>query len=303
VAAPSAVSGALHLANAAGANLSGAVNLPATGGWQTWATATATVTLPAGQQVLTVYQDNGGWNLNSLAFATGGGTTPTASLVATPGSLAFAGQTVNTTSAAQSVQVSNSGTAAAAVSSIAATGDFAQTNTCGSSIAAGASCTIAVTFKPTATGARTGSLTVTSSATSNTDLAAGKPTGESSHNDVYPSGNVTDGNQASYWESANNAFPQWVQVDLGSARSASRVVLQLPSGWGARTETLSLLGSTDGSSFSTLKASAAYAFDPASSNTVTLAFAASTQRYFRVNITANSGWPAGQISEFQVWNQ
>ncbi|SCD35749.1 hypothetical protein GA0115240_10421, partial [Streptomyces sp. DvalAA-14] len=54
--------------------------------------------------------------------------------------------------------------------------------------------------------------------------------------------------------------------------------------------------------FSTVKASASYTFDPASNNTVTLTFPATTQRYFRVNVTANTGWPAGQISEFQVWN-
>jgi hypothetical protein len=93
-----------------------------------------------------------------------------------------------------------------------------------------------------------------------------------------------------------------VQVDLGSAQSASRVVLQLPAFWGPRTETLSLLGSTDGSTWTTLKPSAGYAFVSSASNTVTITFTASTQRYFRLNITANDGWPAGQISGFQVWN-
>jgi len=93
-----------------------------------------------------------------------------------------------------------------------------------------------------------------------------------------------------------------VQVDLGSAQSASRVVLTLPAGWGARNETLSVLGSTDGSNFSTVKASATYAFTPSANNTVTITFAATTQRYFRLNVTANDGWPAGQISGFQVWN-
>ena len=72
VAAPAAVTDALHLANASGTNLSGNVNLPATGGWQTWTTVTAQVTLPAGQQILTVDQDNGGWNLNSLQFTNAG---------------------------------------------------------------------------------------------------------------------------------------------------------------------------------------------------------------------------------------
>jgi beta-glucanase (GH16 family) len=49
------------------------VNVPATGGWQNWTNVTATLTLPAGQQVLTVDQDNGGWNINYMTFASGGG--------------------------------------------------------------------------------------------------------------------------------------------------------------------------------------------------------------------------------------
>lgn len=139
-----------------------------------------------------------------------------------------------------------------------------------------------------------------------TNLAAGKATSESSHTDVYPSSNVTDGNQNTYWESQNNAFPQWVQVDLGQAQSASRVVLTLPpsTAWGARTQTLSVLGSTDGTNFTTVVPSANYTFDPNSNNnTVTITFPATTDRYWRVNITANTGWPAGQVSEFEVWNQ
>jgi len=69
VAAPSAVTDALHIANSSGTNLSGNVTIPSTGGWQTWTTVTGTVTLPAGVQTLTVDQDNGGWNIHNLAFA------------------------------------------------------------------------------------------------------------------------------------------------------------------------------------------------------------------------------------------
>ncbi|MFJ2832599.1 RICIN domain-containing protein [Streptomyces sp. NPDC087263] len=69
VAAPSAVTGALHLSNASGTNLSGAVNIPATGGYQTFTDVTATVALPAGQQVLTLNEDKAGWNIDSLSFA------------------------------------------------------------------------------------------------------------------------------------------------------------------------------------------------------------------------------------------
>jgi len=83
LAAPTAVTDGLHIDNSAGTNLSGNVNVPATGGWQTWTTVNATVTLPAGTQTLTVDQDNAGWNINYLDFTAsssgsgGGGGAPT----------------------------------------------------------------------------------------------------------------------------------------------------------------------------------------------------------------------------------
>jgi hypothetical protein len=73
VASPTAVADAFHLSNSSGANLSGSVAVPATGGYQTWVTVTATVTLPAGTQTLTLNQDGAGWNIDSLKFASSGG--------------------------------------------------------------------------------------------------------------------------------------------------------------------------------------------------------------------------------------
>src|SRR6185369_2069643 len=71
-------------------------------------------------------------------------------------------------SAAQAVTVTNSGTAAAPVTAVSTSGDFSQTNTCGTSIAAGSSCTVSVKFTPTVAGARTGNLTVTASGITST---------------------------------------------------------------------------------------------------------------------------------------
>jgi phosphatidylethanolamine-binding protein (PEBP) family uncharacterized protein len=104
--------------------------------------------------------------------ACGGGpgrtnTLPAAAAAASiaPGSLAFGNQTINTTSAAQTVTLTNSGNAALSIAGISVTGtnagDFVQTNACGSSLAAGASCMIGVTFTPPATGTRAGTLTIT----------------------------------------------------------------------------------------------------------------------------------------------
>ncbi len=71
LAAPTAVTDALHIASSSGTNLSGDVSIPATGGYQDWTTVTASVTLPAGVQTLTVDQDNAGWNIHYLTFASG----------------------------------------------------------------------------------------------------------------------------------------------------------------------------------------------------------------------------------------
>lgn len=82
-----------------------------------------------------------------------------------PTSLTFAAQLLHTTSAAQTVTLTNTGTATLSITGIAASGDFKETNTCGSSVLAAAKCTISVTFTPTVAGTRTGNVTITDNAT------------------------------------------------------------------------------------------------------------------------------------------
>src|SRR6185437_394616 len=77
-----------------------------------------------------------------------------------PGSLTFAAQAVGTASPAQTILVTNSGNAALTVSQIAVVGDFVETDNCVGTIAVGASCSVQVGFGPTATGARTGLVTI-----------------------------------------------------------------------------------------------------------------------------------------------
>src|SRR5690606_3575255 len=105
-------------------------------------------------------------------------------------------------------------------------------------------------------------------------LAAGRTATASSFTDLYRAANVTDGDQATYWESENGRFPQWVQVDLGGAAALTGLTLKLPDGWPARTQTITVQGSADGTTFTTLKAQATYHFAP--SATVTLS---GTARY------------------------
>ncbi|MET0238035.1 MAG: discoidin domain-containing protein [Kibdelosporangium sp.] len=134
------------------------------------------------------------------------------------------------------------------------------------------------------------------------NLALGKPISASGSQGGFPPGNANDGNANSYWESTNNAFPQTITVDLGAASAVNRVTLKLPpsSAWGTRTQTLTVSGSNDGGSYSTLVASRGYTFDPASGNTASASFGTTTQRFVRLTITGNTGWPAGQVSEFEV---
>jgi len=94
---------------------------------------------------------------------TGTGSAPEASPTAS--SLTFTGQNVGTTSAAQIFALYNTGNVALSITSIGFTGtnpgDFAQSNTCGSSLAVGSNCTISVTFTPAASATRTATLTIT----------------------------------------------------------------------------------------------------------------------------------------------
>lgn len=72
--------------------------------------------------------------------------------------------------------------------------------------------------------------------------------------------------------------------------------------WATRTQTILIQGSTDGTNYTTLVASQGYTFDPSTGNTVTVTFNASTVRYVKLTFTANTGWPAGQLSELQVYS-
>jgi hypothetical protein len=273
---------------------------------------TGTLTVNAGGVTNTV-------SLSGTGTTAGGGS---ATLTASPTSVAFGSEAVGSTSAAQKVTITNTGTAAATVSSVTAGAPFAQTSTCGTSIAAGASCTVSVTFTPTATGGAAANLTVASNATNpsltvaltgtgtsggggtSTNLAQGAPVTASSYTQNYVPANAVDGDTSTYWEGTNGAWPTTFTVNLGATDSLTKVVIDLPpsSAWGTRTQTLSVLGSTNNSSYSTLVSSATYTFNPASGNTVTIPLPSGTSdQYLRLSFTANNVQNGAQASEVQVW--
>jgi hypothetical protein len=98
-----------------------------------------------------------------------GAAPPQPTLTLTPTSVTFSSQSVGTTSAATTVNIKNTGAGLLQISSISVSGahasDFTSTNTCGAAIAKDGTCAISVTFKPTATGSRTASIEIKSSAT------------------------------------------------------------------------------------------------------------------------------------------
>jgi trimeric autotransporter adhesin len=144
---------------------------------------------------LTITDDAAG-SPQSVAL-TGTGTSTAANV--SPSSVAFGNQSIGVASAAHAVTLTNSGNSALTVSSIAIAGtnasSFAQTNNCGSSVAAGASCTISLTFTPSAASALAGTLAITDNAAGSPQAVPLSGTGVSTGVTVSPS-SVAFGNQA-----------------------------------------------------------------------------------------------------------
>ena len=136
------------------------------------------------------------------------------------------------------------------------------------------------------------------------NLALNKPIVASSEGGAnYTVTKAVDGLDTSYWVSAPGAYPATLTVDLGAIQKVTKVVLKLKPNWAAaRTQPISILGSVDGATFTELKAAAAYKFEPANMNIVSIGFTATDVRYVRLSIAANSEAPSAQMAEFEVYN-
>ena len=142
--------------------------------------------------LLTIYADvSGGQATVSL---TGTGSAP-ASVVLTPSSVTFGATTVGQTSAAIGVSVANTGGTATTINSITAGGDFAVSSTaCGMTLPAQNACQVNVTFTPTASGTRTGTLTVVDSVGTQTATLTG--TGQAPPTDTLTPASLSFAQQA-----------------------------------------------------------------------------------------------------------
>jgi YVTN family beta-propeller protein len=155
------------------------------------------ITLAVNPVTNTIYVGAGGSNehghTDNVTVVNGAFITPPLSF--SPTGLTFGPQPVGTGSSSQTVTLTNTSTASLAVSSIAASGDFAQTNDCGSSLAAGGACTISVTFTPTMSGNRTGWIMITDTASNSLQSFSLTGTGTTPVAGVSPS-SLTFSNQA-----------------------------------------------------------------------------------------------------------
>ncbi len=99
-------------------------------------------------------------------------------LTISPSTLTFGGELTGSTSAAQTVTLTNTGTSTLTIASLAASGSFAVTSGCGATLAAGAHCTAQVTYTPAVVGSSSGALTVTTNASPATATVALSGSGE-----------------------------------------------------------------------------------------------------------------------------
>jgi hypothetical protein len=124
-----------------------------------------------GQTIRIYFNDHGNGNglltymyLDDVTVSVRGG----AGVTLSPASLNFGNQNVGTTSTAQMLTLTNNTTSAVTGLSVSITGtnasDFGEGDNCGTSLAANASCTINVTFTPSATGSRSATISVNDSA-------------------------------------------------------------------------------------------------------------------------------------------
>ena len=140
---------------AAGASCTISVKFtPATTGTRT---GTVTITDNASNSPQTI-------PLTGSGVSSSGSTTVSVS----PASLSFGRVKVGHVSASQTVTVTNTGSASVSLGGVAASGQFAETNNCGSSLAVGAGCAINASFAPTSSGTQSGTLTIS-------DNASGSP--------------------------------------------------------------------------------------------------------------------------------
>ncbi|MBA2393027.1 MAG: choice-of-anchor D domain-containing protein [Ktedonobacteraceae bacterium] len=137
-----------------------------------------------------------------------------------PTSLSYGNHNTGTTSTAQMVTLTNGGTAVLNIGSIAVTGtnanNFAQTNTCASTLAVGASCSISITFTPTSSGAKSANIAITDDAAGSPQTVAlsGTGVGNGGASAVYFSDGFESGNFSKWTNGTSGTGSATVQTSV-----------------------------------------------------------------------------------------
>jgi hypothetical protein len=192
---------------------------------------------------------------------------PIASL--SPSSLNFGNQAVGTSGSPMTVTLGNTGTAPLNIAGITASGDFSQGNNCGTSLIAGAQCSIAVTFTPSTSGTRTGTLTIQDNAgsgtqtvgltgvgvqltlksisitPSNASVAIGTPQ-QFTATGTFSDGSTQNLTNTAAWSSSNTSLATVSTTGLVSGVTTGTITLSAQSGSVIGSVAVSVTGSSTG---------------------------------------------------------
>lgn len=134
------------------------------------------------------------------------------------------------------------------------------------------------------------------------ELARGKPATASSEKtgSGRVAANAVDGDAATQWEAAG--APAHLTVDLQAPYVVDKVAVSLGPDWSARTQTLAVEGSLDGTAFMTLAPAQSYRFERTPKNRHEIAFDPAKVRYVRIAGSSNSNAANGiQLTELEVY--
>ncbi|MFJ4682689.1 discoidin domain-containing protein [Streptomyces sp. NPDC088789] len=133
------------------------------------------------------------------------------------------------------------------------------------------------------------------------DLARGKRLRASSSAAGHTAPGAADADRDTYWQSGRADSAPWIETDLGAAVAVNRVVMRLPGGFDARTQSLKVQGSTDGMHRTDLVAATTYEFSPETGNRATISFDTTTTRHLRLALTGASKQSGGRLGELEVY--
>jgi hypothetical protein len=191
-----------------------------------------------------------------LVSLTGNGLGATVGL--SPTTVTFQSTALGTSSAAQTVTLTNQGNATLNISNIQITGNYSQTNNCSTSLAVSSSCTLNIVFAPTVSGGRTGTLTITDDATGGVQTVILSGTGaDFSLAASSSSANIQSGGTATYTvtvASVGGAFNNAIQFACAGAPSGSTCSISPASVTpGSSSTTVTVSVNTQGSSAQVMK--------------------------------------------------